>query len=155
MTCPLHGLPTPSRPASSYGKVWNMQGSLHPTEPQEKWLLSNSVEWDWTSSQTKGIQFPHCHTVGKAENQVCITIGFYSGQLQDHCSQVLDHKLPETEWFLCDLDRSVLCMVYLHHQGQQVAMARSGICRGHSTQRASGEVITLQLCGTGSTSSLK
>ena len=28
----------------------------------------------------------------------------------------------------------VLCMVYLHHQSQQVAMARSGICRGHSTQ---------------------
>ena len=28
----------------------------------------------------------------------------------------------------------VLCMVYLHHQSQQMAMARSGICKGHSTQ---------------------
>ena len=25
-------------------------------------------------------------------------------------------------------------MVYLHHQSHQVAMARSGICKGHSTQ---------------------
>ena len=60
-----------------------------------------------------------------------------TAQLQNIILNLLDQLSKNKQLSFSEM-WSVHCMVYLHHHGQQVAMARSGICRGHSTQQSLG-----------------
>ena len=131
----------------------NVQGSLHPKSLGRNDCLL--ALWERINCQAQARQSAPMLLHRWEDRKPQLTLTFLI------CVSLASQSFFKLEILIKDTNASnqwsvpVLCMVYLHHQGQQVAMARSGICRGHSTQRASGEVIALQLCGTGSTSSLK